>query len=145
RSATDDSLTATEVNEAISYDRLMRAFGPMRRETVMDEAIEEPFGKILKVCSAYQHPISQRSQIMMRDYIATASQLMERDATDDRLAPLDYAISQKVLPAIAGAAEQYDEFLQRLDEQCAALPLTHGRLKHIMDYGASSGYYQFFV
>ena len=82
---------------------------------------------------------------MIRNYVATASLLMDRDSADTRLAPLDYAIAQKILPSIAGSAEQYDDYLHALDEQCANLPVTRERLRHILRVGSGSGYYQFFA
>jgi hypothetical protein len=131
-------------HDAISYQRLMKAFGP-KQNSIIDESLEEALDSILKVCSTHSHPVSQRSQIMIRNYVATASLLMDRDSADTRFAPLDYAVSQKILPSIAGSAEQYDDFLRALDEQCAGLPITRERLHHILDAGSGSGYYQFFA
>lgn len=130
--------------DAISYQRLMRAFGP-KQDAVIDEGLDEALDAILKTCSTNNHPVSQRSQIMIRNYIRTASLLMDRGSADTRFAPLDYAVSQKILPSIAGSAENYDEFLHALEEQCAGLPITRGRLRHILEAGSSSGYYQFFA
>ena len=147
----NDSITqpegAFEVSntyDAISYERLMRAFGP-RPDAIIDEGLDEALDAILKTCSANNHPVSQRSQIMIRNYIRTASLLMDRGSADTRFAPLDYAVSQKILPSIAGSAESYDEFLHALEEQCAGLPITRGRLRHILETGSGSGYYQFFA
>lgn len=135
---------APSTYDSISYQRLMRAFGP-KRDAMIDEGLDEVLDAILKTCSANDHPVSQRSQIMIRNYIRTASLLMDRGSADTRFAPLDYAVSQKILPSIAGSAESYDEFLRALDEQCAGLPITRGRLRHILDAGSGSGYYQFFA
>lgn len=135
---------AATVHDAISYQRLMRAFGP-KRGAVIDEGLEESLDAIFKTCSANQHPVSQRSQIMIRNYVATTSLLMDRDSSDTRLAPLDYAVSQKILPTISGSSDNYDGFLHALEDQCANLPITRGRLRHILDVGSSNGYYQFFA
>ena len=139
-----EPLGPSSARDAVSYERLMRAFGP-RRDVMIDESLEEVLDTVLKTCSAYSHPVSQRSQIMIRNYVATASLLMDRDSADTRLAPLDYAIAQKILPSIAGSAEQYDDYLHALDEQCANLPVTRERLRHILRVGSGSGYYQFFA
>lgn len=141
---TPESPEAPTLRDAISYQRLMKAFGP-RRDVMIDESLEEILDTILKVCSSNSHPVSQRSQIMIRNYIATSSMLMDRDSADAKFAPLDYAVSQKILPSIAGSAEHYDVFLHALDEQCSNLPITRARLRHILDVGSSSGYYQFFA
>ena len=122
----------------------MRAFGP-KSGAVIDEGLEESLDAIFKTCSANQHPVSQRSQIMIRNYVATTSLLMDRDSSDTRLAPLDYAVSQKILPTISGSSDNYDGFLHALEDQCANLPITRGRLRHILDVGSSNGYYQFFA
>lgn len=135
---------AATVHDAISYQRLMRAFGP-KSGAVIDEGLEESLDAIFKTCSANQHPVSQRSQIMIRNYVATTSLLMDRDSSDTRLAPLDYAVSQKILPTISGSSDNYDGFLHALEDQCANLPITRGRLRHILDVGSSNGYYQFFA
>lgn len=135
---------ATTTCDAISYQRLMRAFGP-KKDAVVDEGLEETLDAIFKTCSANHHPVSQRSQIMIRNYIATTAVLMDRDSADTRLAPLDYAVSQKILPSISGSSENYDGYLHALEDQCASLPITRGRLRHILDTGSSSGYYQFFA
>lgn len=137
-------LESSSARDAISYERLMRAFGPKRGEMI-DESQEEVLDAILKTCSTSSHPVSQRSQIMIRNYIATASLLMDRDSADTRLAPLNYAVAQKILPSIAGSAEQYDDFLHALDEHCASLPVTRERLRHILRVGSGSGYYQYFA
>ena len=135
---------AATVHDAISYQRLMRAFGP-KSGAVIDEGLEESLDAIFKTCSANQHPVSQRSQIMIRNYVAITSLLMDRDSSDTRLAPLDYAVSQKILPTISGSSDNYDGFLHALEDQCANLPITRGRLRHILDVGSSNGYYQFFA
>lgn len=143
----EDNLETTEAMttcDAISYQRLMRAFGP-KKGAIIDASIEETLDAIFKTCSAYYHPVSQRSQIMIRNYVATTSLLMDRDSADTRLAPLDYAVSQKILPSISGSSENYDGYLHALEDQCASLPITRGRLRHILDTGSSSGYYQFFA
>ncbi len=134
----------TTTCDAISYQRLMQAFGP-KKAVAIDGSLEEMLDAIFKTCSAHHHPVSQRSQIMIRNYVATTSLLMDRDSADTRLAPLDYAVSQKILPSISGSSENYDGYLHTLEEQCANLPITRGRLRHILDTGSSSGYYQFFA
>ena len=143
----EENLTAPEattVHDAISYHRLMRAFGP-KKDAIVDEGLEETLDAIVKTCSANHHPVSQRSQIMIRNYIITTSLLMDRDSADTRLAPLDYAVSQKILPSISGSSENYDGYLRALEDQCASLPKTRARLRYILDTGSSSGYYQFFA
>lgn len=127
-----------------SYDRLMRAFGPVNG-TSLDQQIESLYKTMLDTCRRHGLPVSQRSQIMMRRYILTASGLMRIQLAGNQYAPLDYAFSQKVLPMIAGPSETIGPFVDELLESCQKLEICRGHLERMKKYGEDNGFYQYFV
>lgn len=127
----------------VSYADLANTFG-RRQNVTMDASLEEAFTEALKVCAAHRHPVSPRSQNMMRGYMSAASELMENPVAD-RFDPVDYAIAQKVLPGISGPRELYEDLLDDLASVCSRLPHTQRIIEHMKSAGENSGYYQFFA
>ena len=127
-----------------SYNRLTKIFGYNDTNKIPSD-IYLQFSNLLNICNSNHFPVSPRSQLMMKDYISTAVQLMDIDSKDTGLAPLDYAFSQKVLPMISGANEHIEKLLEELKDNCSSMEITQKRLSRMIDYGQNDGFYQYFV
>lgn len=128
----------------VSYADLVATFGK-RATPTMDNAIETVFTDVRRVCAAHRHPISPRSQTMMRNYICTANDLMETGFAANRYDPIDFAVAQKVLPGISGPRENCEALLDDLAAACSGLPQTLKIIDNMKSSGETSGYYQFFA
>lgn len=127
-----------------SYEKLMEVFSG-RDDEISDQLVVSLYNKLIAICQANKHPVSQRSQLMMKRYIATASRLMHAERPDYRYIPLDYAFSQKVLPSISGTRESVGPLVDELFENCQQLEATLAQLERMKKYGDESGFYQYFI
>ena len=127
-----------------SYERLMKAFYS-ESTRIDDEQVDGLFKMLVNICAKHALPISQRSQLMVRRYVAAASPLMKAQLTDNQFAPLDFAFSQKVLPLISGSREAIEPLVDALLKECRSLTLTTKHLERMKEYGESNGYYQYFI
>ena len=100
--------------------------------------------EVLDLCARHRYPVSPRSQKMMLEYAYTASGLMDCSSAQTQYAPVDYAISQKVLPVLSGTEERLGGLLQDLSA-VGGLPLTKARVEHMLEAGEDSGYFQYFA
>ena len=130
--------------EPLSYKRLMDVFGPQGQMTI-DAQTDELLGSVLKACEDARKPVSQRSQIMIRNYVRTASRLMDTSSVKERYAPLDFAVAQKILPLVSGTPESCKPLLDGLEKACAQLPHSLRLCQNMQELGKSTGYYQFFA
>jgi hypothetical protein len=88
--------------------------------------------------------IMPRNQKMVRAYYTTAGRYMDRD--ENRFTPLDYAVSQKILPIINGTGKHYQTLLTELREVCRMMPLCDYHIGRILNAADENmGFYQFFV
>ena len=132
----------------LSYEKLNSTFGVSSvtgADPKIDSATQDLYGKILTLCQEHALPVSPRSQKMMRNYIDVAFTLMDTSSNDCKFAPLDFAVSQKILPTISGPAERLEGFLDKLVEVVAPLPITSRHLKRMKNIGDLNGFYQYFV
>lgn len=127
-----------------SYERLMKAFYS-KSTRIDDEQVDGLFKMLVNICAKQALPISQRSQLMVRRYVAAASPLMKAQLTDNQFTPLDFAFSQKVLPLISGSREAIEPLVDALLKECRSLTLTTKHLERMREYGESNGYYQYFI
>jgi hypothetical protein len=80
---------------------------------------------------------------MVRSYYSVASRYMDRD---NWIAPLDYAVSQKILPIINGTGKHYQTLLTELRETCRNMPLCEYHIARILKAAEENmGFYQFFA
>lgn len=135
---------AIQHDDVISYSQLMGAFGP-RKAQEMDGTTEDLLNAVFNICQKYKMPVSPRSQRMMSNYICTALPLMDTQTKDTRNAPIDYAVSQKVLPLISGEREAVKGLLDELHETCSALSRTSAKIDRMIEAGDEIGYYQYFA
>ena len=72
---------------------------------------------------------------------------MDRDTPTTRLAPLDYAFSQKILPTLNGNGENYKKLIDELLKECTPqnMPISAKHLERIRRAADNNmGFYQFF-
>lgn len=72
---------------------------------------------------------------------------MDMDTPATKLAPLDYAFSQKILPTINGAGERYNFLIEELLKECTEenMPRTNKHLVRMQKNAENNmGFYQFF-
>ena len=130
--------------EPISYSKLMEVFGGDANYTP-DQASLKALNQILRVCKDGNCPVSPRSQGMIMRYLSAATNLMDKSSKDSTLAPLDYAVSQKILPMLSGPADQLKTLFEGLTECCSTLTITSRKLKQMREAGEANGFYQYFV
>ena len=127
---------------AVPLSTIESAFGV--RETQMPAGLAAKFQEVLTCCATSNHPVSPRSQLMMRNYIVTASNLMDTSSASTTYDPVDFAVAQKVLPQICGTEDRVRSLLDGLGA-ITGLPKTKQRIEHILEVGGDSGFYQFFA
>ena len=131
-------------NKTVSYEALKRTFSP-KKDALLDTDTANLLGSIIEECRNRNVMVSPRSQHMITTYIKTAQTLMDTRAKDVRFAPLDYAVSQKILPLLTGSAEQLEDLLTELQELTKPLTNTCKRLSRMLSMGGDSGFFQFFA
>ena len=88
--------------------------------------------------------IMPRNQKMVLSYYTTACRYME--SGESGLTPLDYAVSQKILPTVNGTGKHYHVLLTELREVCKTMPLCDYHIGRILKTADENmGFYQFFV
>jgi hypothetical protein len=105
----------------------------------------EKWESIQRIFQKHNLPVMPRNQKMVRSYYTVACRYMEWwDET--RFTPLDYAISQKILPVINGTGRQYQTLLKDLQEACKSMPLCDYHIGRIIQAAEENmGFYQFFA
>lgn len=127
-----------------SYDGLAEVFGK-RSHVSISAPVKALYDRLLRVCRDHSFSVSPRGQAMVLHYVTVAEELMKTGSRDSQFAPLDYAISQKILPMISGPAETVDAFIRELEGECSQLQVTRSHLKRMIRQGEDSGFYQFFA
>ena len=69
---------------------------------------------------------------------------MDMSTAETAYAPVDFAVSQKLLPSLNGPAERLEGLLGDL-AGIGGLGRTAGRIDHMLKVGQDSGYYQYFA
>ena len=131
--------------KVISFQSLLKAFSP--KDQKFDPTILEEWNAIQTIFSSNKMPIFPRNLKMVRNYFQVAFSCMDTSREENRFAPLDYAVSQKILPTINGTGEKYKGLVDALLTRCAGkLPLCHQHLLRIQEAAENSlGFYQFFA
>lgn len=137
-----DPMTDIAVEYPFSYGKLMDVFG-VRQDDVISTKLRIKTKEVFDVFAKNASPLSRRSQSMIRDYLGTASRLMDMGTAETTYAPVDFAVSQKLIPSINGPAEKVEKLLQELAD-ISGLGRTTSRIEHMLKVGNDSGYYQYF-
>lgn len=134
------------LEDMVSFDDLKSAFC-IRESDVIDEAIQNKWTAIQKIFSDHSLQIMPRNLKMIKNYCAVGCRCMERDTPATKFAPLDYALSQKILPTINGNGENYRSLIENLQKECTTqnMPITAKHLDRIKRVAENNmGFYQFF-
>lgn len=132
--------------DMVSFDVMKAAFC-IGEEDVMDEAIQNKWNAIQKIFRDYSLQIMPRNLKMVKNYCAVGCRCMERDTPATKYAPLDYALSQKILPTINGNGENYHKLIEDLLKECTAqnMPISAKHLERMKRVAENNmGFYQFF-
>jgi hypothetical protein len=134
-----------EDTKAVTFESLLKAFSPRHQQ--IDATILEEWNQIQSIFSSNKLPIYPRNLKMVQNYFQAAYPCMDTSLEENRFAPLDYAVSQKILPTINGTGERYGNLVDALLTQCSGkLPLCHRHLTRIKDAADGNlGFYQFFT
>ena len=131
----------------VSFENLMKSFGAVAGDAV-DESVQIKWNALQKIFKDNLLPIMPRNQKMVKNYCAVACKCMERDTPVTKLAPLDYAFSQKILPTINGSGDNYRKLIDDLMIECTQqnMPISARHLER-MKYSEEKnmGFYQFFA
>jgi hypothetical protein len=104
----------------------------------------EKWEEVQRIFQKNNLSIMPRNRKMVWSYYTVASRYMDRE--ENRFTPLDYAVSQKILPAINGTGKHYQNLLIELREACKMMPLCDYHIGRILDAAEENmGFYQFFV
>ncbi|MDR0328473.1 MAG: AAA family ATPase [Planctomycetaceae bacterium] len=139
------SLSEPGPAKVISFPALMKAFAP--KDQKFDPTILEEWNAIQTIFSSNKLPIFPRNLKMVRNYFQVAFSCMDTSREENRFAPLDYAVSQKILPTLNGTGEKYGGLVDALLTRCSGkLPLCQRHLLRIQEAAENNlGFYQFFT
>jgi len=131
--------------KVVSFRSLMNAFSP--KDQKIDPTIQEEWNAIQTIFSSNKIPIFPRNLKMVRHYFQVAFSYMDTSREENRFAPLDYAVSQKILPTINGTGEKYGDLVDALLTRCSGKLLQCERhLTRIKEAAETNlGFYQFFT
>ena len=134
------------LDDMVSFGALTEAFC-VGETDVIDEAIQNKWNTIQKIFKERSLQIMPRNLKMVKNYCAVGCRCMERDTPTTKLAPLDYAFSQKILPTINGSGENYRLLIEDLMKECTAqnMPISAKHLERMKRVAENNmGFYQFF-
>ena len=142
------SVDVPQEDSIVSFESLSKAFNS-QEETLEQSDIyyqnNEKWKKIQSIFADNHKAIMPRNLIMVNKYIKIACKYMEQQS-DNRYIPLDYAISQKILPLINGAGETYRQLIDRLIDETNELTQTYEHLERIKRLAEQNmDFYQFFA
>lgn len=132
----------------VSFNALSRIFNPQKGDT-LDEMIVQKWQAIQRIFASEKCslPISPRNIKMVSSYCLAASRCMKCNTPGTKLAPLDYAVAQKILPTINGTGPRYENLIKELLAECTdqSMPICAKHLHRIERNGSADlGFYQFF-
>lgn len=126
-----------------SFAKLKEVFG-IKADAIMKTELQAKLKEVLDVCAKYQHVVSPRSQKMMWCYICTAEDIMDLSSAETAYAPVDFAVSQKILPTLFGSEKELEDLLKGLSG-ISGLPVTKARTERMLKMGLDSGFFQYFA
>lgn len=130
----------------VSFGSLCEAFCAKDKDHFDDDVIANKWSKIQSIFKANNLQVMPRNLKMVRNYCSVACRYMDRQSLETRYAPLDYAVSQKILPTINGTSDRYKKLVNELLVECNSLPLCSGHLTRIKKIAEENmGFYQFFA
>lgn len=134
------------IGDMVSFGAMKEAFCVGENDAI-DEAIQNKWNAIQKIFREHALQIMPRNLKMVKNYCAVGCRCMERDTPATKLAPLDYAFSQKILPTINGTGENYRMLVEELMKECTVqnMPISSKHLERMKRVAENNmGFYQFF-
>lgn len=134
------------VEDIVPFQAMKAAFC-IRENDAIDETIQNKWNTIQKIFRNRSLQIMPRNLKMVKNYCAVGCRCMEHDTPATKFAPLDYALSQKILPTINGNGEHYRMLIDDLLKECTAqnMPLSAKHLERMKRTAENNmGFYQFF-
>lgn len=148
----DESLAEEIIALPLSATEMNKLFGWSEKTPDFQYEESEVFNKVRQILS---HPnleegrplsISQRKEIVIRQYCAQAGSLMRSFGCED-LKALDLAILQHVLPQVRGSGQKFANRLEKLKQTCSDEGLKESAkyLERMLAYGKTELHsYDFF-
>lgn len=133
-------------DDMVSFGDIKLAFSANETDSI-DEAILTKWNAIQKIFRERSLQIMPRNLKMVKNYCAVGCRCMERDTPTTKLAPLDYAFSQKILPTINGSGDNYRILIEELLKECTMqnMPISARHLERMKRVAENNmGFYQFF-
>lgn len=135
-------------DKIVPFAALKQLFSPQSEDTLPKD-LASKWQEIQEIFASSEcaMPIRPRNLKMVHNYCLVASSCMNCHGDNGRLAPLDYAIAQKILPTINGNGERYSILISKLQESCTheSMPLCAKHIERMQRAGnADLGFYQFF-
>ena len=147
----EDSFITEPVNNAekiVSYKDFIDAFGGQPKEDdELDDKIVDKWKNINAIFKRNDVPIMPRNVKMVLYYCYVACKYMVRDTPETKLAPLDFAVAQKILPTINGSGENLEKLIEDLDKEFDnGMPICAKIIRRMKEKARDNmGYYQFFA
>ena len=147
----EDSFITEPVNNAekiVSYKDFIDAFGGQPKEDdELDDKIVDKWKNINAIFKENDVPIMPRNVKMVLYYCYVACKYMVRDTPETKLAPLDFAVAQKILPTINGSGENLEKLIEDLDKEFDnGMPICAKIIRRMKEKARDNmGYYQFFA
>ena len=132
----------------VSMEQLRRAFGP-GNTPAFEKYSEVKWDDLLELFSQAElnMPLTARTINMISGYCSAARHLMTGADSKNSLKALDYAVAQKILPAISGSGRRYEILLRSLSGECTPdlMPLCSAHIRRMADNNHSPlKFYSFF-
>lgn len=136
------------VEGTVSMEQLRRAFGP-GNTPAFEKYSEVKWDDLLELFSQAElnMPLTARTMNMISGYCSAARRLMTGADSKNSLKALDYAVAQKILPAISGSGRRYEILLRSLSGECTPdfMPLCSAHIRRMADNNHSPlKFYSFF-
>ena len=130
------------IAKVISFSSLLQAFAA--KDQKPDPTILEEWDYFQRIFSNNNVPISPRTLKMVSNYFQAAFSCMDTSQEDNRFAPLDYAVSQKILPLINGPFDHYAGLFEALLAHYSdKMPMCCQHLVRMKETSEKSGYCEF--
>ena len=134
----DDDLP--NANSIVSMEDIETYFKPNEHDVVSDSIK----GKLFNIHQAFIEnnlSISPRNIKMVKNYCLVAQKYMR-----NALAPLDFAVAQKILPLINGSGKDYDSLVSSLEKEFeGSMPLSYDLIQRLKNNAENNfGDYQLF-
>jgi len=130
--------------EGIIDFNLLKEFFYPKEGDFLDARFNTLLNSISEILKENNTFISGRSINAIKNYCLAATKHM--DISENAYIPLDFAVSQKILPQLNGYGDRTRNTILRLMEICKEMPKTYKILERMKDTGDNEhGYYQFFA